>query len=188
MSTLCGTFLMCVLVQVQVPAESSNIPSALRPANVVSEWPFWGYDFFEDDEALQNQPMIAEKNRVGDEVFLNISNAGTTTLVYSSITGRNGVITYQEIEENGTWKPREWERCGTFLYKYKIYPGKTAEICVTFYGDSKRERLLGRFVEEGTKRADWVVLAVKPRGRVAGSGASSRRPGGCSSGVVVESP
>jgi hypothetical protein len=44
--------------------------------------------------------------------------------------GRSGVITYQEIEENGTWKPRKWERCGTFLCRYKIDPGKTAEIRV----------------------------------------------------------
>ncbi|MES2794019.1 MAG: hypothetical protein V4719_30680 [Planctomycetota bacterium] len=112
---------------------------------------------------LSNAPQIVSVVNNGDHCRVTVKNIGTTPLGYSS-AGACHIQLVQEIFESGKWTLSRSDGCGLGKQEHLLRPNDSVALYVKFWDTQKRERMLARFWEKGTFRADLVVLAAEPAG------------------------
>ena len=121
----------------------------------------WREMLFEEAEPLANVPEITMISTVAHNTRVNVKNVGNTTLRYVA-AGSEHVQLFQEIDVMGRWTQSNWDWCGTGKEVFDIAPNSSAELMIDYWDDQKRERMLARFAEKGTKRSGLIVLAAEP--------------------------
>ncbi|WP_417392076.1 hypothetical protein [Gimesia sp.] len=141
-----------------ITAEDKQVRLTIPPERIPD--PAWRREFFEGTLPLKNRPQIISRKKVQDEIHVVLQNTGQTTLIYRS-AGPEFIQTYQEIFRRGLWRKANWDWCGTGKTDYSILPGQSVQLVVRFSDEERGERLLGKFIEAGTKRCGLIVLATE---------------------------
>lgn len=74
---------------------------------------------------------------------------------------RRDASQYYGLFRRGLWRKANWDWCGTGKVDYSILPGQSVQLVVRFSDEERGERLLGKFLEVGTKRCGLIVLATE---------------------------
>lgn len=142
-------------------AKSSSIEIHPYPNQTIHPQAERWSDFFANHAPrFINVPQVSYTSRDDYGVFVNVRNAGHTTLCYLAY-GRSNAQDFRESNITGEWKAVRVDGCLTGLNEYEIPPNESVELYISgFDRTNGYSRALTCFTEKGTMRSELIVLAT----------------------------